>query len=92
MGPKGAVNIVFRKDIEKVKEAGGDAAAIAAKGVECENEYIDKFANPRVAASLGYVDDVIEPAQTRQLLLMHLAALSGKHQEGPKRKHGNIPL
>ena len=92
MGPKGAVNIVFRKDIEAVKVAGGDAAAQAAKAQECENEYIDKFANPRVAAALGYVDDVIEPAQTRQKLLMHLAALAGKHQEGPKRKHGNIPL
>ncbi len=92
MGPKGAVNIVFRKDIEKVKEAGGDAEAQTAKAQECEQLYCDNFANPRVAAALGYVDDVIEPAQTRQLLLMHLAALSGKHQEGPKRKHGNIPL
>jgi acetyl-CoA carboxylase carboxyltransferase component len=92
MGPKGAVNIVFRKDIEKVKEAGGDASAVAAKAAECEQNYCDNFANPRVAAALGYVDDVIEPAQTRQLLLMHLAALAGKHQEGPKRKHGNIPL
>ncbi|HSQ41911.1 MAG TPA: acyl-CoA carboxylase subunit beta [Fibrobacteraceae bacterium] len=92
MGPKGAVNIVFRKDLEKVKEAGGDAGAVAAKAAECEQNYCDNFANPRVAAALGYVDDVIEPAQTRQLLLMHLAALDGKRQEGPKRKHGNIPL
>jgi len=92
MGPKGAVNIVFRKDLEKVKEAGGDAAAVAAKAQECEQNYTDNFANPRVAAALGYVDDVIEPSKTRQHLLMHLAALEGKHQEGPKRKHGNIPL
>lgn len=89
MGPKGAVNIVFRKDIIKAKEAGEDETA---KAAECEQEYIDKFANPQVAASLGYVDDVIEPGQTRQMLLMHLVALAGKHQDGPKRKHGNIPL
>jgi len=92
MGPKGAVNIVFRKDIEAVKVAGGDAEAQAAKAAECEQNYCDNFANPRVAAALGYVDDVIEPAETRQKLILHLAALSGKHQEGPKRKHGNIPL
>ena len=92
MGPKGAVNIVFRKELEKVREAGGNEEAVSAKALECEQNYSDNFANPRVAAALGYVDDVIEPSQTRQLLLMHLGALSGKHQEGPKRKHGNIPL
>ncbi len=89
MGPDGAVNIVFKKDIDAVKEAGGDAAA---KKEECKQEYIDKFANPTIAASRGYVDDVIEPSKTRGILLAHLRALSTKHQEGPKRKHGNIPL
>jgi len=89
MGPKGAVNIVFKKDIDAVKEAGGDAEA---KAAACEQEYIDKFANPAIAASLGYLDDVIEPSQTREMLIRHLSALAGKRQEGPKRKHGNIPL
>jgi len=89
MGPDGAVNIVFKKDIDAVKEAGGDAAA---KKEECKQEYIDKFANPTIAASRGYVDDVIEPSKTRGILLAHLRALATKHQEGPKRKHGNIPL
>jgi acetyl-CoA carboxylase carboxyltransferase component len=89
MGPDGAVNIVFKKDIDAVKEAGGDASA---KKEECKQEYIDKFANPTIAASRGYVDDVIEPSKTRSILLAHLRALATKHQEGPKRKHGNIPL
>lgn len=89
MGPKGAVNIVFKKDIEAVKTAGGDAEA---KAAQCEQEYIDKFANPQIAASRGYLDDVIEPGQTRAMLIRHLQALAGKRVEGPKRKHGNIPL
>jgi acetyl-CoA carboxylase carboxyltransferase component len=80
---------VFKKEIDAVKEAGGDSQA---KAAECKQEYIDKFANPTIAASRGYVDDVIEPAQTRSILLAHLRALSTKHQDGPKRKHGNIPL
>jgi len=89
MGPGGAVNIVFKKDIDAVKEAGGD---VKAKIAECKQEYIDKFANPAIAASRGYVDDVIEPAQTRSMLIAHLRSLANKRQELPKRKHGNIPL
>ncbi|MCL2102302.1 MAG: hypothetical protein FWH22_11395, partial [Fibromonadales bacterium] len=79
----------FKKDIDAVKEAGGDAEA---KASECKQEYIDKFANPTIAASRGYVDDVIEPVQTRGMLMAHLRSLSTKRQEGPSRKHGNIPL
>jgi acetyl-CoA carboxylase carboxyltransferase component len=89
MGPDGAVNIVFKKDIDAIKTAGGDAAA---KTAECKQEYIDKFANPAIAASRGYVDDIIEPSKTRSTLLAHLRALATKRQEVPKRKHGNIPL
>ncbi len=85
MGPKGAANIIFKKDI-------GGAEDKAAKAAECELEYKDKFANPEIAASLGYVDDVIDPNSTRQILQNHLLALHQKRQEGPSRKHGNIPL
>jgi acetyl-CoA carboxylase carboxyltransferase component len=85
MGPKGAVNVIFRREI-----SGADDPEARAR--ELEQEYIDKFANPRAAASLGYVDDIIEPAETRGVLLAHLQALASKGQEGPKRKHGNIPL
>jgi acetyl-CoA carboxylase carboxyltransferase component len=89
MGPDGAVNIVFKKDIDAVKEAGGNAAE---KAAQCKQEYIDKFANPAIAASRGYVDDIIEPSKTRSVLLANLYSLASKRQEGPKRKHGNIPL
>lgn len=85
MGPKGAANIIFRKDIMNAEDQ-------EAKAAECEEEYREKFANPQMAASLGYVDDVIEPSQTRQVLINHLNALLGKEQDGPDRKHGNIPL
>jgi acetyl-CoA carboxylase carboxyltransferase component len=85
MGPKGAVEIIFRKEIQGAPDP-------VARARELETQYIDRFANPRMAASLGYVDDVIEPGDTRALLIRHLAALHGKRVEGPKRKHGNIPL
>lgn len=85
MGPKGAVEIVFRKD---VKEAS-DPAAIAA---EKEQEYKDKFANPYVAARKGYIHDVIEPAQTRFRIIRALEMLATKQASNPPKKHGNIPL
>ncbi len=85
MGPKGAANIIFRKDIGAAEDKG-------AKAAECEQEYKDKFANPEIAASLGYVDDVIEPSQTRPILMQYMGALLKKREDGPKRKHGNIPL
>jgi propionyl-CoA carboxylase beta chain len=81
MGPKGAVEIIFRKDI-------GDAAAIAAR----TEEYRRKFANPFIAASRGYIDDVIMPRQTRARVCRSLAMLRDKQLTNPWRKHGNIPL
>jgi len=85
MGPKGAVNVIFRKEI-----AASEDQTVAAK--DKEDEYIDKFANPRMAASLGYVDDIIEPSQTPMVVRQYLWSLSDKHVEHPTRKHGNIPL
>jgi propionyl-CoA carboxylase beta chain len=85
MGPKGAVEILFRKDIAASKDP---AAAMDAK----VNEYTEKFANPYVAASRGYVDDIIDPRDTRPRLIDALETLSTKRDRNPPRKHGNIPL
>ena len=85
MGPKGAVNVIFRKDI-----AGSDSPEEAAK--QKEADYIETFANPRMAASLGYLDDVIEPGETANITRQYLWSLSDKQVERPRRKHGNIPL
>src|SRR5271170_765798 len=81
MGPKGAVEIIFRGDI-------GDAAAIEARA----QEYREKFANPFVAASRGFIDDVIEPSTTRPRLCPARAMLQGKQLQNPWKKHDNIPL
>jgi len=85
MGPKGAVNVIFRKDIAGSEDPEQTAAAR-------ESEYIETFANPRMAASLGYVDDIIEPGQTARVLRQYLWSLSDKNEPRPRRKHGNIPL
>jgi propionyl-CoA carboxylase beta chain len=81
MGAKGAVEIIFRKDI-------GDAQKIAAR----TDEYQQKFANPFIAASRGYVDDVFLPRETRQRVCRSFAMMRDKKLENPWRKHGNIPL
>jgi len=85
MGPKGAVEIVFRKDI---KEADNTAEVIAEK----EQEYIDKFANPFKAAQKGYIDDVIDPSMTRFRIIKALETFATKKDSIPPKKHGNIPL
>ena len=85
MGPKGAVEILFRKDIQ---ESDDPAAAMDAKVAE----YTAKFANPYVAASRGYVDDIIDPRDTRPRLIDALDTLQGKRDRNPPKKHGNIPL
>ncbi len=85
MGPEGAVNIIFRKEIE-------DAPAAARKEEELVKEYRAKFANPYVAAEMGYLDDVIEPQETRSRLISALRVLRNKRESRPPKKHGNIPL
>ena len=85
MGPKGAVEILFRKDIQ---ESDDPAAAMDARVAE----YTAKFANPYVAASRGYVDDIIDPRDTRLRLIDALDSLQGKRDRNPPKKHGNIPL
>jgi propionyl-CoA carboxylase beta chain len=85
MGSEGAVNILFRDELK----AAPDPAAARARYVA---EYREKFANPTTAASLGYLDEIIRPHQTRQRLCRGLALLENKREERPVRKHGNIPL
>ncbi len=85
MGPDGAANIIFRREIESA-----DNPAEARK--EKIEEYRSKFANPFVAAARGFVDDVIDPAETRIKLLSALDTLSTKRESRPPKKHGNIPV
>ncbi len=81
MGPKGAVEIIFRKDI-------GDQGKIDAR----TEEYRQKFANPFIAGKRGFIDDVIMPHETRKRVCRSLAMLKNKDISNPWRKHGNIPL
>ncbi|NMC61742.1 MAG: acyl-CoA carboxylase subunit beta, partial [SAR324 cluster bacterium] len=85
MGPQGAVNIVFKKEIQNSEDP-------TSKLQEYIQLYTEKSANPQMAASLGYVDDIIDPSETRTSLIRHLEPLLSKRVEVPKRKHGNIPL
>jgi len=85
MGPDGAVNIIFRKELEKAEDPVRKKAELVA-------EYRQKFASPYVAAERGYIDDVIEPKETRPRLINALEMLSNKRDANPAKKHGNIPL
>jgi propionyl-CoA carboxylase beta chain len=89
MGADGAVNIVFRSELKRVADEGGDVDARRAELIE---EYKERFANPYQAAERGYVDDVIQPEDTRPWLVKALEISLTKRVDGPKRKHGNIPL
>ena len=85
MGPDGAVSIIFRKEIDAAEDA-------AAKRDELVREYGEKFATPYIAAGRGYIDDVIEPHETRPRLIDALNMLQNKRAHNPSKKHGNIPL
>ena len=85
MGPEGAVNIVFRRELEAADDAEARRAELIA-------DYKDRFANPYTAAERGYVDDVIEPRTTRPVLIDALETALTKREPRPPRKHGNIPL
>jgi propionyl-CoA carboxylase beta chain len=85
MGPKGAVEILFKDQIAKAQ----DPAAEAAKRIA---EYTERFANPYLAAARGFLDDVIDPRDTRPRLIDGLRMLRTKRDTNPKKKHGNIPL
>jgi propionyl-CoA carboxylase beta chain len=85
MGPEGAVNIVFRKELEESDDPDARREQLIA-------DYREQFANPYVAAERGYVDDVIEPRRTRPVLVNALQTSLTKREPRPRRKHGNIPL
>jgi propionyl-CoA carboxylase beta chain len=85
MGPEGAVNILYKRELE----AAADPVALRAQKVA---EFREKFANPFVAASSGFLDEVIRPRETRRKLIAALARLETKRDKNPPKKHGNIPL
>jgi propionyl-CoA carboxylase beta chain len=83
MGPQGAVNILYGKELEN---------AAPQKRGDKVSEYVENFANPYVAARRGYVDEIIEPSETREKLVTAFNLLEGKRASLPAKKHGNIPL
>lgn len=85
MGPDGAVNIIFRKEIAEAKDAASEKDRLV-------QDYRDKFASPYKAAELGYIDEIILPAETRPRIIEALQMLRNKVDTNPKKKHGNIPL
>lgn len=85
MGPEGAINIIFRTEIEAAKDPGQKASELA-------NEYRTKFANPYIAAERGFIDDVIIPSETRPKLIRSLESVLNKRESRPPKKHENIPL
>ena len=85
MGPEGAVQIIFRKEIDAAKDP-------KAREAELVREYREKFANPYIAARMGYLDDIIEPQETRPRVVNAFSMLRSKRETRPPKKHGNIPL
>ena len=85
MGPEGAVEIIFRNELADSDNPAETKAELAA-------EYREKFAHPYIAAGRGFVDDVIEPRDTRARLINALQVFQNKRDENPPKKHGNIPL
>jgi acetyl-CoA carboxylase carboxyltransferase component len=85
MGPQGAVSVIFKREISEAPDPKQRSA-------ELIEEYREQFANPYYAAERGYIDDVIEPRQTRGSLIAALRMARNKQAQTPQRKHGNIPL
>jgi len=85
MGPEGAVNIIYRRELASVKD-------VEKQRQEKVEEFREKFANPYIAAEHGFIDEIIEPKYTRRKLITALRMLDGKRDSNPPKKHGNIPL
>ena len=88
MGPEGAVNIVYRRELQA---AQGEEATETVRRVKTE-EFRGRFANPYIAAGRGFLDEVIQPRHTRAKLVTALRNLENKRHKNPPKKHGNIPL
>jgi propionyl-CoA carboxylase beta chain len=87
MGPEGAVNIVYKRELDKAPES--DRERLRQEKI---TEFRDRFANPFVAAEKGYIDAIIEPSETRPRIITALRSLENKRDTNPRKKHGNIPL
>jgi propionyl-CoA carboxylase beta chain len=85
MGPEGAVNVIYREQIDRAPDPDAERARLVA-------EYEARFAHPYIAASRGFIDDVIRPSETRPRLIAALDVLATKRDTNPPKKHGNIPL
>ncbi len=85
MGPQAAVNVIFKREIAAAKDP-------ETRTRELVQDYVERFANPYIAAERGFLDDVIEPQETRRFLIQALRLLKDKRRERPDRHHGNIPL
>src|SRR5207245_9116956 len=85
MGPDAAISRIFRNGIAKAQDTVAEKRKLV-------KEYREKFSNPYIAAGRGYVDDVIEPSEAREVLIRYLESVKTKREARPPRKHGNIPL
>jgi len=96
MGPEGAVDIVYKRDLERAANGSGSEAERLARREQMRTqkieEFRDRFANPYVAAERGFVDAVIRPRDTRKKLIDALEMLGTKRDKNPPKKHGNMPL
>ena len=88
MGPKGAIEVLLSRDLSSIEDEKAKIAFLSKK----EEEYKEKFANPYVAAKFGYIDDVIEPRNTRFRVIRALQSLATKKDVNPPKKHSNLPL
>jgi acetyl-CoA carboxylase carboxyltransferase component len=85
MGPAGAVEILYRRELQEADDP-------ELRKAELLDEYTERYVHPYDAAERGYIDDVIDPADTRKVLVNALDLLRSKREDLPKRKHGNVPL
>ena len=92
MGPEGAVDIVYKRELDAAGNGGSGTESREALRQKKIEEFRDRFASPYVAADRGFVDAIIQPRETRKKLIQALAMLETKRDKNPPKKHGNIPL